>query len=66
MSRLFRRLGHGAFYEIKRLVMRDRREQTDSRSPEGEYVPAFDPTLPTRMTSYGPRKVRGTSRTRRR
>ena len=66
MRRFLRRIRSGALYDIKRLVRRGRRQQTDSQSCEWEYVPAFDPTLPKGTGSYGPRKSRRTSRTRER
>lgn len=62
MRKFLRTLRSGALYDIKSLVTRGRGERTDSQSPEGVYVPAFDLTLPKGTVSYGPQKGKGISR----
>jgi hypothetical protein len=66
MRRVLRALLYGVFYDIKRLATRRRREQTDSRSLEVKYVPAFDPTIPTGTAEYAPRNGKGRFQSRRR
>lgn len=55
MRRLILTLRYGLQREVRVLLDRGRpKPQTSGTVPEYEWIPAFDPTLPTRTTSYRP------------
>jgi len=60
MRRRLATIRHGTFRELTALARRLRgRRQGLPHANEAERLPAFDPTLPTRTASYGPRAKNG-------